>query len=461
MLQMIFPMQKFRNNITLFIFIGGLFFCVTTVSSQSLKTVGLPVDFSDGNEYDPILNNRGNKLAFISDKSGTFKLYISNFTDGEWETPKGVDVINEFGGGIGNIHYPSFNYDGSIIYFEADFNKDSSDVDIFYSEYINDEWTAPVSVGAPINTLEYDGQPSISSNDNGLYFVRNNKNAEEKDYVCRTIYYTEKDVNNQNWSKPKKLPLPININCEQAPKIGIDNKTLYYSSVREGGKGGFDIYKTKLIAKNVWVPAEGLDTLNTEFNDFSPSISFDSKIGYYSISSVVKRKIVSKIYKQEIPAQFLPGKSTLLNGVVTDLVTQKPLEIDIKVYDPYTSWLLYEYESNKQSGAYGFFLPAGRGYKIDYQKKGYSHLFYSTDLKNLSKNNLETKNIQLFSNIKLLLNVFDDEIYGAIDAKIEVRDKDSILINTTITKIGNGRYVIELPIDNEYQIGITAELKSL
>ena len=40
--------------------------------------------------------------------------------------------------------------------------------------------------------------------------------------------------------------------------------------------GVFDIYKTRLIAKNVWEPAESIGILNTEFNDFCPSTYFDS-----------------------------------------------------------------------------------------------------------------------------------------------------------------------------------------
>ncbi len=452
-----FAKIKFRKKIKSFILIGVLFFYGTTIYSQDLKSVGLPIDFTQGNEFDPVLSHTGDKLAFISDKTGKYKLYISNFSEDKWSEPTDVDIINQFADGQGNIRYPSFNYDASIIYFEADFNKDSSGVDIFYSVKIDGNWTEPISIGAPINTLDYDGQPSISSDNNSLYFARNKKNADEKDYDCKSIFLAKKNVSDQKWLKPKKLPVPINIDCEQAPKIAIDNKTLYYSSVREGGKGGFDVYKTKLIAKNVWIPAESIDTLNTEFNDFSPSISFNSNIGYYSTNQIIKKNIISKIHRAEIPPQFLSGKSVLLKGTVLNLSTKEPLQIDIKVNDPYTSWLLYHFKTDTQTGAYEFFLPRGSEYQIDYQKEKYSHHFSSMDLKKLRKNETVTKNVELFSSIKLILNIFDDEIYGAIDAVIEVRDVDSTLLDIPIEKIGNGRYKLELPIGDEYQIGVIAD----
>jgi len=256
---------------------------------------------------------------------------------------------------------------------------------------------------------------------------------------------------------PVKLPVPINVDCEQAPKIALDNKTLYYSSVREGGKGGFDIYKTKLIAKKVWIPAESIDTLNTEYNDFAPNVSFDSDLAYYSIQIEEKKQNESKIYSGKIPPQFLSEKSALLKGTTRDLSTNEPMQVNIKVNDPYTSRILYEFSSNAETGNYEIFLPSGNEYQIDYHKEKYSHYFHSLNLIKLRKNEIVIKNVELFPGIKLLLNVFDEEIYGSIDAEIQVRDKDSVLIEIPIEKVKSGRYKLELPVGNEYQIYVIAD----
>ncbi|OQY03543.1 MAG: hypothetical protein B6I20_04840 [Bacteroidetes bacterium 4572_117] len=438
------------------VLIWVLFFYGQFIYGQFNKPDGIIVDFSGANEFDPVFSFDGEKFAFISNKTGKDKIYICYFLNNQWSEPQEIEAINQFNGGQGNIRYPSFNYDARILYFSADFNKDSSDIDIFYSKFKKGSWTEPVSVGYPINTLAYDGQPSISSDDKNLYFTRNNPDAEEKNFDCKTIYVSKKNIAKQSWLLPKKLPIPINVGCEQTPKIGIDNKTLYYSSLRDGGKGGFDIYKTKLIAKNVWIPAESIDTLNTQFNDFSPTVSYNSDFAYYAITENTRREVSSKIHTKKIPSQYLADKTLLISGILLDRTTQEPLQVDIKVNDPYSSRTVYSFSSDAQTGAYAFYLPHGNKYQIDYQKNGYSHCFHSIDAQNIKENKELTKDVKLFPSIKLLLNVFDDEIYESIDAMIEIRDQDSLLIETPIEKVKNGRYRLELPIGNNYKISISA-----
>lgn len=450
--------KEFLVKIKSVLLITALFFYGTLMQGQFIKSVGLPIDFPNANEFDPVLSNNGEELAFISDKSGKYKIYISKLVDGKWAEPSGIDAINDFLGGKGNIRYPSFNYNASILYFAADYTKDSSGIDIFYSERINGKWNEPVSLGTPVNSLSYDGQPSISSDDMSLYFTRKNPKPETKDFNCKQVYVSSRKDASQKWGRPKKLPVPINVDCEQAPKIAIDNKTLYFSSVREDEKQGFDIYKTKLIAKNVWIPAERIDTLNTEFDDFTPSLSFNSDNSYYSIIQTHRNgSVSSNIYNAVVPPSFLPGKSVFLKGKINNSDTKDALAAHIIVNDPITSRQIYAFNSDAQTGAYEFFLPIGRNYLLDYQKAKYSSYFYNMDLRKQGKNELVIKNVELFRNITLQLNVFDDELYRLVDANIEVKDKEGSIIDVPIEKIKTGRYKIVLPIGDAYQLKVVAK----
>ncbi len=440
-----------------FLLLAILFFLSKSeIKAQFIKSIGLPIDFDAASEYEPAISNNGNLLAFISNKTGKSKLYISKFIEGQWSEPASVDVINDYAGGQASIRYPAFNYDGSILYFSADYYKDSSGVDIFYSVNITGEWTEPVSVGAPINTLQYDGQASISADDKYLYFTRKAPNPDYKDVDCRNIYVSKKDLSTGEWQKPEKLPVPINVSCEQAPRILLDNKTLYFSSIRDGGKGGFDIYKTKLLVKNVWLPAESLDTLNSEFDDYPPTEAFNSDLGYFSIKRVSKRQTSSKIYTANVPPKFLSGNVVLLKGSITDLSSKKGIDAKINIYDPITARLKYKFVNANQKGAYEIFLPQGDDYQIDFYKENFSHYFYNLDFTNLSKNMEMTKDIRLFTTVKLLLNIFDNEIYSPINAKIKLTDKEGVPINTNIEKVGRGRYLLELPIGTDYLMNISA-----
>ncbi|MBN1253571.1 MAG: OmpA family protein [Bacteroidales bacterium] len=449
-------MKQANFKIIGLIFIFNIIF-YSNFFGQVINSVKAPIGINFVNKYDPAINNSGDEMVFSSDKSGKFKIYYTKKkSDSFWSEPVEIEIINSFNGGLGNIRYPSFNYDASKLYFSADFNKDSSDVDIFYSERIGDNWTEPKSIGTPINSKAYEGQPSISIDDKSLYFVRNNSEIGIDGYECKSIFLSVRDKSG-NWENPIKLPVPINVGCEQTPKISIDNKTLYFSSYREGGKGGFDIYKTKLIAKNVWLPAESIDTLNTEFNDFCPGTFFNSDKTLYSIEQSDKKTVNSNIYEMDMPRQFLPGTVLQLKGFVRDLTSKKPLSANIFVYDPYTSRQLYSLNNFDENGEFEIYLPRGNEYQIDFQKENYSHYFLNVDTKEIRKNEQQVTNVSLYRNISLLLNIIDKEIYKPIESIIEVSGVDSIPIKTQIDKEKIGLYRIILPIGEKYRISIKAD----
>ena len=418
-----------------------------------MTEVGQPFGFDPGNEFDPAFSNDGKQLAFISDKSGQFKIYICYKKGDNWTAAEEIAGINSFNNGVGNIRYPSFNYDGSKIYFSADFFKDSSNVDIFYSEKTNEGWSVPFSLGAPVNSALYDGQPSISPDDKVLYFVRNKTSELTSD--CKMVLVSTRQQE-ENWSKPEELPIPVNVDCEQAPKIALDNKTLYFSSVREGGKGGFDIYRSKLIAKNVWIPAESIDTLNTPDNDYSPSLYFNKNQAFYCIEKAEKKSIISKMYKVDVPDQFLPGSNLKLSGVIRDKVSNEGLKAQIAVFDPVTLRLVSSYNNNTSTGGYELFLPGGSNYLIDFNEPGYSHNFINIEALYNTKNEDIVKDIYLYNEINLLLNVFDNEIFRPINADIEVKNSKGEVIELNRELLKEGRFKFKLPLEEKYLFSIQA-----
>ena len=94
-----------------------------------------------------------------------------------------------------------------------------------------------------------------------------------------------------------------------------------------------------------------------------------------------------------------------------------------------------------------FFLQKGKKYRIDVYKEGYSHSFFNYSTINISKFTEEQKNIKLYSEIDLVLNVYDTEIFEPLSAKVKVVDMNSgEKLDVKIKEKEKGRFYVTLPI---------------
>lgn len=96
------------------------------------------------------------------------------------------------------------------------------------------------------------------------------------------IYETK--VKKGRWLKPKKLNEKINSKYDEKGAILANNgTTIYFSSNRPEGHGGFDLYKAIKIGKDDWsTPINLGPTINSEFDEIFPFMHSDNKTLYFS-----------------------------------------------------------------------------------------------------------------------------------------------------------------------------------
>jgi hypothetical protein len=96
------------------------------------------------------------------------------------------------------------------------------------------------------------------------------------------IYHSVFD--GDTWKKAVKLKKPVSSNANEThASISADGRTLYFTSSRDGGYGGLDIYRATLDAKGRWSNVENLgDKINTPFNEETPFITTDGKTLFFS-----------------------------------------------------------------------------------------------------------------------------------------------------------------------------------
>ncbi|MFL5730820.1 MAG: OmpA family protein [Cytophagaceae bacterium] len=147
--------------------------------------------------------------------------------------------------------------------------------DIYITEKVDGKWGAPKNIGTNINTAGHDASIGLSVDGKELFTYDGNGQGDIK--YCKL----KKD---SSWSKPFLMPGNINTkHSETSICITPDGGTVFFTSDREGGHGGFDIYMSHLDRKGEWGKAVNLGTtINTADHEEGPFMDLDGKTLYFS-----------------------------------------------------------------------------------------------------------------------------------------------------------------------------------
>lgn len=142
-----------------------------------------------------------------------------------------------------------------------------------------------VSLPDGLNRKHHDAPVYVTQGGN-LLFITTNWSPEKRPKAYKhlfnlMIYYCEKQGN--TWTEPKALPFNNFEWNTQHPWFDEASKTLYFSSNRPGGKGGYDLYKTVMMADGTWSPMQNLgDKINTSKEEVFPSLTPDNHLVFAS-----------------------------------------------------------------------------------------------------------------------------------------------------------------------------------
>jgi len=146
---------------------------------------------------------------------------------------------------------------------------------LFVSLYNNGEWGEPVNI-TPQTGSDGDMYPACFSSDNKeLYLIKTDKKSSDI-YISRYI--------GNSWTKAEKIRGRVNSKRDETSAwLSEDGNTLYFSSNRTGGRGGFDIYQALKDDEGGWSDVRNVGrTVNTRFDEAFPCISIDNDTLYFS-----------------------------------------------------------------------------------------------------------------------------------------------------------------------------------
>jgi tetratricopeptide (TPR) repeat protein len=183
------------------------------------------------------------------------------------ETNLGKNINSEYS----NIH-PLVSSDEETIVFMSELRFYDG---IFFSKKRDGRWLPARNISLEFNS-EQPLKPVFLSVDGTKLFLQRNDNDDIN------LYFSTYE--NGVWSQVQKLNSNINTSSSETfACTTFDGKTLYYTSNRPGGFGGFDLYKSELDASGEWASPLNLgSTINSAFDETTPFITEDGKTLYFS-----------------------------------------------------------------------------------------------------------------------------------------------------------------------------------
>ncbi len=275
-----------------------------------------------------------------------------------------------------NSHYnegaQTISPDGKYLFFtlcNTDYGYGSCD--LYYSNRIGGRWSRPKNFGQPVNTPTWESQPSVAPDGKTIYFTSKRPGGYGGEDIWKTTMLGE-----GRFSPPENLGPTINTpDNETAPFIHSDGKTLYFVSTGHVGMGGRDIFFSTKVGEKEWTEPINLGyPINTKEDELDIFINSKGNTAFYSSEKEGGFGGVD-IYYFELDERLRPTPVTFMKGQVKDSQSGKSIEAEIELIDLENEELISATVSDPVTGEFLACIPTGTHLMMNISHPYY--LFYS------------------------------------------------------------------------------------
>ncbi|MEN9907043.1 MAG: hypothetical protein RLZZ540_184 [Bacteroidota bacterium] len=182
-------------------------------------------------------NSKDGKKVTNKDKVATLQIFRAELIDGKWRNITALP----FNSDDYSVEHPALSKDERTLYFASDMPGSLGSFDIYSVAILGSDYGTPKNLGPTINTDKKEQFPFVSK-DNKLYFSSNGHAG----YGFLDVFVSE--IKNNEFTAPLNVGLPVNSGYDDFSfVIDSDKQHGYFASNRKGGKGGDDIYEISEI----------------------------------------------------------------------------------------------------------------------------------------------------------------------------------------------------------------------
>jgi hypothetical protein len=229
---------------------------------------------TSANDYLPVLTPDENIIVYMNSQKFYEAIMYSRKNDGVWSTP--LNITPQIGSD-GDMRPTSLSADGLELYMVK---KDNNNSDIYVSRFDGNLWSMATPLNKNVNSRSNETFASLSPDGKNLYFTSNRNEG----FGGLDIYVSKKQSVG-DWGPAENLGSIINTDQdEETPYLSGDGKTLFFSSKGHFNMGGFDVFYSNFNKFNQFDEAINLGYPVNTTNDNSGYFPVkDGKTAYMSL----------------------------------------------------------------------------------------------------------------------------------------------------------------------------------
>lgn len=280
-------------------------------------------------DFSPIFSRKNyNEIIFTSSREGTIGNGQDGWTgeafsdlfeakvdkNGKWSTPTSFkEPLNS----KYNDGSASLNAKYTTMFFtRCDYDKNKiKGCQVYTTKKKGNNWDEPILVPFAEDTFTV-GHPWISDDEQTLYFASNMPGG----LGGRDIWMASYEKKSRSWGKPVNLGPQVNTAGDELFPTLRNDSTLYFSSNGHVGMGGLDMFEAKKTGSKWGGVANLKFPLNSSGDDFGIIFRGKQEKGFFS-STREGGKGGSDIYEFSVPPVLFT-----LGGIVYDFESKQPVE---------------------------------------------------------------------------------------------------------------------------------------